>query len=233
MPTYVYEALNSAGKPQKGTVEATSSEEAIQQIKRQGYFPTSVREQKVKTGVAGRAAKVKKAKKKGGGMTIAIGGVGAKKVTTFTRQLSTLQDAGPNDVSKQLPRDAGGPAARGRQPPRRLFGEGERGPQEGLHRRVREPIQRQARLATDHRHEVGASLALPRGEPRGHVVPNQDPAVHQRVDLAELRRFHELQGLMDRVRVPHQSSFRLGHRRAAERVVDRGGVTTGSKRVGL
>ncbi|MHC5023837.1 MAG: type II secretion system F family protein [Planctomycetota bacterium] len=94
MPTYAYEALNSAGKPQKGTVEATSSEEAIQQIKRQGYFPTSVREQKVKTGVAGRAAKVKKAKKKGGGLTIAIGGVGAKKVTTFTRQLSTLQDAG-------------------------------------------------------------------------------------------------------------------------------------------
>ena len=44
MPTYVYEALNAAGKPQKGTVEANSSEEAIQRIKGQGCFPTSVRE---------------------------------------------------------------------------------------------------------------------------------------------------------------------------------------------
>ena len=47
MPTYQYEALNSAGKPQKGTVEAATSEEAIHRIKSQGYFPTSVREQKV------------------------------------------------------------------------------------------------------------------------------------------------------------------------------------------
>ncbi len=94
MPTYVYEALNSAGKPQKGTVEATSSEEAIQRIKGQGYFPTSVREQKVKSdGAKGDSGKLKKKKKKKGG-TIAIGGVGTKKLTTFTRQLSTLQDAG-------------------------------------------------------------------------------------------------------------------------------------------
>jgi len=62
MPTFVYEALNSAGKPQKGTVEAVSSEEAIQRIKGQGYFPTSVREQKVKGQTEGRAGKVKKKK---------------------------------------------------------------------------------------------------------------------------------------------------------------------------
>ena len=36
MPNYVYEALNSAGKPQKGTIEASSSEDAIQRIKGQG-----------------------------------------------------------------------------------------------------------------------------------------------------------------------------------------------------
>lgn len=97
MPTYVYEALNSAGKPHKGTIEAVSSEEAIQRIKGQGYFPTSVREQKVKgdakvrdTGGGTRARK----KKKGASFNIAIGGVGNKKRTLFTRQLSTLQDAG-------------------------------------------------------------------------------------------------------------------------------------------
>ncbi len=96
MPTFTYEALNSSGKPEKGAIEATSSEEAVQRIKMQGRFPTSVREQKVKKSAAARgeaAGKKKKAKKKGGG-GITIGGVGAKQLTLFTRQLSTLQDAG-------------------------------------------------------------------------------------------------------------------------------------------
>jgi type IV pilus assembly protein PilC len=94
MPTYTYEALNSAGKPQKGTVEAGTSEEAIQQIKGQGYFPTSVREQKVKSGTTGKAAGKVKTKKKKSGVSLSIGGVSTKRMTTFTRQLSTLQDAG-------------------------------------------------------------------------------------------------------------------------------------------
>ncbi len=94
MATFAYEALNAAGKPQKGTIEAGNTEEAIQRIKAQGYFPTSVREQKVKKGPnAAEAAGAAKKKKKGGG-GIAIGGVSAKVMTTFTRQLSTLQDAG-------------------------------------------------------------------------------------------------------------------------------------------
>ena len=97
MTTYAYEALNSAGKQQKGTIEATSSEEAIKQIKGQGFFPTSVREQKVKgsSGVRGdkKTAKEKK-KKREFSINIAIGKVSQKKLTLFTRQLSTLQDAG-------------------------------------------------------------------------------------------------------------------------------------------
>ncbi len=95
MPTFTYEALNSAGKPQKGSIEASTSEEAIQQIKGQGYFPTSVREQKIKgqAGPRGDGAKTKK-KKKGGGINISIGKVSQKRLTLFTRQLSTLQDAG-------------------------------------------------------------------------------------------------------------------------------------------
>ena len=48
MPTFAYEALNASGKPQKGTIEANTSDEAIQRIKAQGYFPQAVREQKVK-----------------------------------------------------------------------------------------------------------------------------------------------------------------------------------------
>lgn len=94
MATYTYQALNASGKTQKGTVEATSSEEAIQRIKAQGYFPTSVQPQKEKKakGAAADSGAKKKKKKKGGGF--AIGKVKAKHLTLFTRQLSTLQDAG-------------------------------------------------------------------------------------------------------------------------------------------
>jgi type IV pilus assembly protein PilC len=92
MATFTYEALNQAGKPQKGTVDANTSEEAIQRIKAQGFFPTAVREQKVKkSAMVGEAVNVKKKKKSGG---IAIGNVSKKQLTAFTRQLSTLQDAG-------------------------------------------------------------------------------------------------------------------------------------------
>jgi type IV pilus assembly protein PilC len=98
MATYTYQALNASGKTQKGTVEAGSSEEAIQRIKAQGFFPTSVQAQKTKKGKSAKDRDVaetasKKKKKKGGG-GIAIGGVKQKHLTTFTRQLSTLQDAG-------------------------------------------------------------------------------------------------------------------------------------------
>jgi type IV pilus assembly protein PilC len=95
MPSFAYEALNAVGKPQKGMIEASSSEEAIQKIKGQGFFPTSVREQKAaaqgkKGGGGGETAPAKKKPKKG----VSFGSVSQKVLTTFTRQLSTLQDAG-------------------------------------------------------------------------------------------------------------------------------------------
>ena len=93
MPTFQYEALDDGGKPQKGTITAATSDEAIARIRSQGYFPTSVREQKVKKS-KGRGGGGKAGKKKGGGISINIGGVSTKSLTTFTRQLSTLQDAG-------------------------------------------------------------------------------------------------------------------------------------------
>ena len=95
MPTFAYEAMNSSGATEKGAVEAATSDEAIQQIRSKGLFPTSVREQKVKSGArADRGTKGtrKVKKKKGGGFS--IGRVSGKKLTLFTRQLSTLQDAG-------------------------------------------------------------------------------------------------------------------------------------------
>ena len=100
MPTFQYEALNEAGKPQKGEVSAGNPEEAVARIRSQGMFPTSVREQKVKKGKGSGGAAAKgggggKGGKKGvGDISINIGGVSTKQLTTFTRQLSTLQDAG-------------------------------------------------------------------------------------------------------------------------------------------
>lgn len=93
MPTFLYEALNDAGKPEKGTITAANSEDAIARIRSKGYFPTSVREQKVgrrsgkSVDKAGKPAKRRPT-------TVRVGKVGRKALTTFTRQLSTLQDAG-------------------------------------------------------------------------------------------------------------------------------------------
>ncbi|MBL8885726.1 MAG: type II secretion system F family protein [Phycisphaerales bacterium] len=93
MATFTYEAMNDAGKPTKGTVEAGSKEEAIARIKSQRLFPTNVAEQKVSKKEAKAAAGKGKAKpKKKGGM--GFGRVKQKQLTSFTRQLSTLQDAG-------------------------------------------------------------------------------------------------------------------------------------------
>ena len=100
MPTFQYEAMNQAGQPQKGVVEASDSEDAIARIKSQGFFPMSVREKKVKkranapaaSGGGGRGAAP--AKKKGSQLSLNIGGVSQKLITQFSRQMSTLQDAG-------------------------------------------------------------------------------------------------------------------------------------------
>ncbi|MFA9479520.1 type II secretion system F family protein [Phycisphaerales bacterium AB-hyl4] len=93
MPAFQYEALDESGKPQKGTINAQNSEEAIARIRSQGYFPTAVREQKAKKSRGSTGGTTKK-KKGAGDISINIGGVSNKQLTLFTRQLSTLQDAG-------------------------------------------------------------------------------------------------------------------------------------------
>ena len=95
MPSFQYEAVNETGQTQKGTVAARTSEEAIARIRSDKLFPRWVREQKVKRGRGGGDSPTasKRARKKGD-FSINIGGVGTKKLTAFTRQLSTLQDAG-------------------------------------------------------------------------------------------------------------------------------------------
>ncbi|MFP4354856.1 MAG: type II secretion system F family protein [Phycisphaerae bacterium] len=92
MPTFTYEAMNSVGQPVKGEVEASSSEEAIARVRSMGNFPTKIKEksarkpqQKKSAGAQAGAAAAKRR---------TAGRVPRKLLTQFTRQLSTLIDAG-------------------------------------------------------------------------------------------------------------------------------------------
>lgn len=88
MPKFQFEAINAAGQEIKDEIDAPSSEEAIAKVRSQGYFPTKIR-QKGGAKKGGQAAAGGKKKSR-----TVMGGVGRKQLTQFTRQLSTLMDAG-------------------------------------------------------------------------------------------------------------------------------------------
>src|SRR5438067_2217245 len=94
MATFAYEAMNSSGQEVKDEIEATSSEEAIAKIRGKGFFPTKVREKAGKKKVSKKKEEETTQLTKKRKMPISIGGVPRKQLVTFTRQLSTLQDAG-------------------------------------------------------------------------------------------------------------------------------------------
>jgi type IV pilus assembly protein PilC len=85
MPVFQYEAMDATGKEVRAEIDAASQEEAISRIRGQGQFPTHIR-------LKGRTARAAGPSKKG--KSFAIGRVGMKQLTQFTRQMSTLQDAG-------------------------------------------------------------------------------------------------------------------------------------------
>ena len=87
MPSYYYEAMDQTGQEIKDVVEAANQDEAQATIKQMGYFVTKLSVKKSR----GKGAQQRSGKKQ---HTFALGGVGSKKLTTFTRQLSILQDAG-------------------------------------------------------------------------------------------------------------------------------------------
>jgi type IV pilus assembly protein PilC len=106
MPKYNYVALDARGAETKGTIEVASQNEAIGRVKEMGLFPTKIVEAEKGGGekTAGKKGKAKPAAraggKKKGGMNLEIripgfgGKVKPKVLTTFTRQLATLVDAG-------------------------------------------------------------------------------------------------------------------------------------------
>jgi type IV pilus assembly protein PilC len=104
MPKYDYVALDNRGKETKGTVEAASQNEAIGRVKDMQLFPTKIIETEK---VQEKKASKQKSRPKAGGkkrgkldmqINIKIPGLGGKVkpkvLTTFTRQLATLVDAG-------------------------------------------------------------------------------------------------------------------------------------------
>src|ERR1041385_4397512 len=102
MPKFSYVAMDQKGKETKGTLEVTSQNEAIARVKEMNLYPTKIVEISEKA-LEKPQKKAKAAGKPGGkkgGMNIQIkipglsGKVKSKVLTTFTRQLATLVDAG-------------------------------------------------------------------------------------------------------------------------------------------
>jgi type IV pilus assembly protein PilC len=87
MPTYQFEAMDATGQEIKDVIEAPSQDEAQATIRQMGYFVTKIAVKKSRLA----PTKSKTAKK---GKSFAIGRIKTKTLTTFTRQLSILQDAG-------------------------------------------------------------------------------------------------------------------------------------------
>ena len=116
MPNYSYKAFDKrSNKEVSDSIEAGNQVEAIAAIKKLGLMPIEVREAKAKSGVrlfgggGGAGGKGKPASFTIPGFG---GGVKPAQVTLFTRQLSTLQDAGlPIVQSLQILADMQRPGA--------------------------------------------------------------------------------------------------------------------------
>jgi type IV pilus assembly protein PilC len=99
MPRYNYVALDTYGKETKGTIEVASQNEAIGRVREMGLFPTKIVEaEKPQEKSSRKTAKVAGKKKSALDINISIPGLSGrvkpKVLTTFTRQLATLVDAG-------------------------------------------------------------------------------------------------------------------------------------------
>ena len=96
MPTFQFEAMDQTGKEVKDTIDAATQEEAQQLIRQKGFFVTKIAERAAKGGKKGKNPT--QAKKGPGGRkkkkAFTIGKISNKHLCLFTRQLSTLQDAG-------------------------------------------------------------------------------------------------------------------------------------------
>jgi len=100
MPRYTYVALDSRGQESTGLVDASSTNEAIGQLRQAGYFPTNISEEGKGGGdgkVGRRAARTPRTKQAPRNKNIVLfqrRSIKPKTLMIFTRQLATLIDAG-------------------------------------------------------------------------------------------------------------------------------------------
>ncbi len=92
MPVFKYEALNASGQEIKDEIEAPSKEDAVSKVRGLGYFPTKVVEKVDRKKLAAKKGGAGPKQRKAAGT--GLGWVSTKMLCSFTRQLSTLQDAG-------------------------------------------------------------------------------------------------------------------------------------------
>ena len=92
MSVFQYSAVDNKGQTVKDRIEASSHDDAIAKIRSLGCFPTNVKEVRLRQKAGGTPTTTPIKKRRD--ISISIGGVKSKELTTFTRQLSTLQDAG-------------------------------------------------------------------------------------------------------------------------------------------
>ncbi|MFA6355724.1 MAG: type II secretion system F family protein [Candidatus Omnitrophota bacterium] len=97
MATFNYVAIDKDGKETRGRLDVAGNQEAMEQLRQKGLYPISISEEKAKSdGPSHRAGpsasgEIKPAKSV---FTLSFGGVSAKQITIFTRQLATLIGSG-------------------------------------------------------------------------------------------------------------------------------------------
>jgi type IV pilus assembly protein PilC len=91
MPIFQYEAMNAQGKMVRDEVEARDENDATTKLHDLKLYPVRIKQKSVRRAGGGGGARA------GGGRgrrSFVMGGVKGKQLTVFTRQLSTLTDAG-------------------------------------------------------------------------------------------------------------------------------------------
>ncbi|ODS32398.1 MAG: type IV fimbrial assembly protein [Candidatus Scalindua rubra] len=90
MPIYKFQAVDSKGTSVKDKIEAISTENALDAIRSKGLYTTQIKQVKDSASPASEVSK----KRKSSITSITIGKISDKQLNPFTRQFSTLQNAG-------------------------------------------------------------------------------------------------------------------------------------------
>ena len=95
MPVFQYVAVDQNGSPSNGTLEADSQEQAVAQLSQSGLMVSEISAEQAPEPATPQAAAPGKKKKKKGFLNVQVGGGPSNEdISVFTRQMSTLVQAG-------------------------------------------------------------------------------------------------------------------------------------------